>query len=78
MIDDLIKDITEEYNITTIVVTHDMNSVLEIGENIMFVHKGENWWTGNKDQVLSSTNNEFKDFVFASKFMRTVVDKQNK
>lgn len=76
VIDDLIQDITQEYNITTVVVTHDMNSVLEIGENIMFVYKGENWWTGNKDQVLTSTNTEFKDFVFASKFMRTVVDKQ--
>jgi phospholipid/cholesterol/gamma-HCH transport system ATP-binding protein len=76
VIDDLIQDITQEYNITTVVVTHDMNSVLEIGENIMFVYKGESWWTGNKDQVLTSTNTEFKDFVFASKFMRTVVDKQ--
>lgn len=78
VIDDLIQDITEEYNITTIVVTHDMNSVLEIGENIMFVYKGENWWTGNKNQVLNNTNTEFRDFVFASKFMRTILDKQNK
>jgi phospholipid/cholesterol/gamma-HCH transport system ATP-binding protein len=72
VIDDLIKDITEEYNITTIVVTHDMNSVIEIGDNIMFIYKGENWWTGNKTQVLNSPNQELTDFVFASEFMKAV------
>ena len=72
VIDNLIKDITEEYKITTIIVTHDMNSVIEIGDNIMFVHKGENWWTGDKSKVLNSTNTELTDFVFASKFMKTV------
>jgi phospholipid/cholesterol/gamma-HCH transport system ATP-binding protein len=72
VIDQLIKDITEEYKMTTIVVTHDMNSVIEIGDNIMFVHKGENWWTGNKSEVLNSPNKELTDFVFASSFMKTV------
>jgi phospholipid/cholesterol/gamma-HCH transport system ATP-binding protein len=72
VIDELIKDITEEYKITTIIVTHDMNSVIEIGENIMFVHRGENWWTGNKRQVLDTDNKELFDFVFASSFMKTV------
>lgn len=72
VIDNLIKDITEEYKITTIIVTHDMNSVIEIGDNIMFVHKGENWWTGDKTKVLNSTNLELTDFVFASSFMKTV------
>ena len=72
VIDNLIKDITEEFQITTIIVTHDMNSVIEIGDNIMFVHKGENWWTGDKTQVLNSTNKELTDFVFASSFMKTI------
>lgn len=72
VIDNLIKDITEEFEITTIIVTHDMNSVIEIGDNIMFVHKGENWWTGDKTQVLNSTNKELTDFVFASSFMKTI------
>lgn len=71
VVDNLIKDITEEYHITTIIVTHDMNSVIEIGENIMFVYKGENWWTGNKTEVLNSNNPELTDFVFASEFMKT-------
>lgn len=77
VIDNLIKDITEEFKITTIIVTHDMNSVIEIGDNIMFVHKGENWWTGDKTQVLNSTNKELTDFVFASSFMKTILKRQN-
>lgn len=72
VIDNLIKDITDEFQITTIIVTHDMNSVIEIGDNIMFVHKGENWWTGDKTQVLNNTNKELTDFVFASSFMKTI------
>jgi phospholipid/cholesterol/gamma-HCH transport system ATP-binding protein len=75
VIDNLIKDITEEYQITTIIVTHDMNSVIEIGDNIMFVYKGENWWTGNKNQVLNSSNKELRDFVFASSYMKKVFEK---
>lgn len=78
VIDNLIKDITEEYNITTIIVTHDMNSVIEIGDNIMFVYKGENWWTGDKTQVLNSNNKELTDFVFASSFMKTIFNAQAK
>lgn len=73
VIDDLIQDITREFNITTIIVTHDMNSVIEIGENIMFVYKGENWWTGDKSQIFNNNNQELSDFVFASKFIKTVV-----
>jgi phospholipid/cholesterol/gamma-HCH transport system ATP-binding protein len=72
VIDDLIQDITREYNITTIIVTHDMNSVIEIGDNIMFVYKGENWWTGNKTEILNTDNKELFDFVFASEFMKSV------
>ncbi len=72
VIDELIRDLTIEFNMTTIVVTHDMNSVLGIGDNIMFVHKGKNWWTGNKSQILNKTNQELFDFVFATEFMKTV------
>jgi phospholipid/cholesterol/gamma-HCH transport system ATP-binding protein len=73
VIDDLIQDLTVDYNITTVVVTHDMNSVIEIGDNIMFMHQGENWWTGHKSEVFSSSNKELSDFVFASEFIKTVV-----
>jgi phospholipid/cholesterol/gamma-HCH transport system ATP-binding protein len=73
VIDDLIRDITKEFNITTIVITHDMNSVMEIGENVMFIHQGKNWWTGTKADVLNTTNKELFDFVFASGFMKNVV-----
>ena len=66
IIDNLIQEITKEYNITTIVNTHDMNSVMEIGENITFINKGEIWWEGNKDELLNSNNKELNDFVFAS------------
>jgi phospholipid/cholesterol/gamma-HCH transport system ATP-binding protein len=78
VIDNLIKDVTEEYNITTIIVTHDMNSVIEIGDNIMFVHKGENWWTGDKSHILDTKNKELFDFVFASSFMKTVFKDQER
>ena len=78
VIDNLIKDITEEYNITTVIITHDMNSVMEIGENIMFIHKGENYWTGDKTQILKTTNKELFDFVFASEFMKQVLSATNK
>jgi phospholipid/cholesterol/gamma-HCH transport system ATP-binding protein len=70
VIDELISDITKEYNITTIIVTHDMNSVLGIGENILFVHNGMAWWKGDKREILTADNKELKDFVFASEFMR--------
>ena len=76
VIDDLIQDITREYNITTIIVTHDMNSVIEIGDNIMFVHKGENWWTGDRTQILKTKNQELFDFVFASEFMKQILGSQ--
>jgi len=70
IIDNLIQEITKEYNITTIVNTHDMNSVMEIGENIAFINNGEIWWTGNKDGLLNSDNKELNDFVFASKLFK--------
>lgn len=67
LIDRLISEITQEYNITTVINTHDMNSVMEIGDNIGFIHDGKLLWQGNKSEVLSSECREFNDFVFASK-----------
>jgi phospholipid/cholesterol/gamma-HCH transport system ATP-binding protein len=72
VIDQLISEITEEYDITTIVITHDMNSVIEIGENIQFIYKGEKWWEGSKEEILRTENQEVVDFVYASKFMKKV------
>ena len=66
VIDNLIQDITREYNITTIINTHDMNSVMEIGEKIVYIHEGKKWWEGSKDDILLSENQELNDFVFAS------------
>lgn len=70
VIDNLIKEITEEYNITTIINTHDMNSVMEIGDNIIYIHNGKKWWEGTKDDILFSDNKELNDFVFASKLAK--------
>lgn len=72
VIDELIQDITREFNITTVVITHDMNSVLQIGDNIMFIHKGKNYWTGTKDEILKADNKELYEFIFASEFMQQV------
>jgi phospholipid/cholesterol/gamma-HCH transport system ATP-binding protein len=72
LIDELIKEITYEFDITTIVITHDMNSVIEIGDTINFIHQGQNWWQGNSSSIIKSTNKEVTDFVFASEFMKTI------
>ena len=66
VIDNLISDITKEYNITTIINTHDMNSVMEIGEKIVFIYEGNKWWEGTKEEILHADNKELADFVFAS------------
>lgn len=66
VIDNLIHDITKEFNITTIINTHDMNSVMEIGEKIVYIHEGNKWWEGTKDDILQADNKELNDFVFAS------------
>ena len=70
VIDNLIQEITKEYNITTIVITHDMNSVMETGENINFIYKGKLWWKGDNHSILTSNNKELEEFVFASKIMK--------
>ena len=72
VIDYLIKEITEEYNMTTIVNTHDMNSVMEIGAKVVFIHEGEKWWEGTKKDVLHTNNKIFNDFVFANNLAKQV------
>jgi phospholipid/cholesterol/gamma-HCH transport system ATP-binding protein len=70
LIDDLISEITEEYQTTTVIVTHDMNSVMGIGDHIVFLHDGQKWWEGTNHEIAHTDNKPLNDFVFASKFMR--------
>jgi phospholipid/cholesterol/gamma-HCH transport system ATP-binding protein len=70
VIDNLISEITKEYNITTIVNTHDMNSVMGIGEKVVFVAQGAKVWEGTKDDILKSDNEKLNDFIFASRFLK--------
>lgn len=72
LIDNLIREITYEYNMTTVVITHDMNSVIEIGDNIVFINQGKNWWQGNNRSILNSNNEAIDSFVFASEFMKEI------
>ncbi|WP_276363055.1 ABC transporter ATP-binding protein [Daejeonella sp. H1SJ63] len=72
VIDELIQELTLEYGSTTVVVTHDMNSVMGIGENIIFLYEGKKWWEGSKEQITETDNKELNDFVFASKFMQAL------
>jgi phospholipid/cholesterol/gamma-HCH transport system ATP-binding protein len=78
VIDELLQSITKEFNITTIINTHDMNSVMGIGENILFIYEGEKEWQGQSSQIMRSDNERLTDFIFASdllKNMRQVVIK---
>jgi phospholipid/cholesterol/gamma-HCH transport system ATP-binding protein len=70
VIDNLISEITKEFDITTVVNTHDMNSVVEIGDFIAFIYQGQLWWQGDKYQILKTENKEINDFVFASELTR--------
>ena len=72
VIDDLIHDITTEYRMTTIINTHDMNSVMGIGENIVYIYQGQKEWQGNKDQIMTSTNERLNSIIFASDHFRKV------
>jgi phospholipid/cholesterol/gamma-HCH transport system ATP-binding protein len=72
VIDELLSDITHEYNITTVINTHDMNSVLGIGENIIFINKGHRDWVGDKDKIFTSDNEALNDFVFATDLFQQV------
>jgi len=75
VIDELIRDITIENNITTVINTHDMNSVMEIGENIALLYKGNLAWQGNRHEVLESDNELLQDFIFASPFLQRLRDR---
>ncbi len=75
VIDNLIKEITREFNITTLINTHDMNSVMEIGEKIYYFHKGEKWWVGTKEEIFNTNNKELNDFVFASELFKKIKEK---
>lgn len=72
VIDNLIREITYEYNITTVVITHDMNSVIEISDTILFIHQGKNWWTGDRESIITTENPEILGFVYASNFMKDI------
>lgn len=72
VIDQLIREITQEFNMTTIVNTHDMNSVMEIGDKIVFIYQGEMWWEGTKEEVFTANNEELASFVFATKLMEKI------
>ena len=76
VIDELLHSITQEYNTTTIINTHDMNSVMGIGENIIFIYKGTLAWTGNKDEIMTSENKKLNDFIFASDLFKKVKEEE--
>lgn len=73
-IDNLIKEITEEFNITTVVVTHDMNSVMEIGDFIIYMYEGRKLWEGHKSEILETTVPELKEFIYSNKLVQALKD----
>ena len=77
VIDELIHDITTEYNMTTIINTHDMNSVMGIGDSIIYIHQGHKEWEGTKDEVFTATNQRLNDFIFASDLLKKVKKEEN-
>ena len=72
VIDELIHDITTEYNMTTVINTHDMNSVLGIGDSILYIYQGHKEWEGTKNEVFTATNQRLNDFIFASDLLKKV------
>jgi phospholipid/cholesterol/gamma-HCH transport system ATP-binding protein len=74
LIDKLIKEITTDYNITTIVVTHDMNSVMEIGDHIVYLYNGRKEWEGNNKEIIFNKNQKLNSFIFASEFLQDAKD----
>ena len=74
VIDKLIYDITKEFNMTTVINTHDMNSVMEIGENILYMYQGQKQWNGNNEEIIFSKNERLNEFIFASKFLQDAKD----
>lgn len=75
VIDELINELTQEYQITTVIVTHDMNSVMGIGDHIIFLHQGKKAWEGSNKEIAHTDNQELNDFVFASKFTQAAKEK---
>lgn len=78
VIDNLINELTAEYDMTTIMITHDMNSVMESGDNILFIHEGKAWWQGTRQELLDSENPQLNAFIFASGLMRKVKEAMRK
>jgi len=77
LIDKLIKEITEEFQMTTIVITHDMNSVMEIGEKVIFICNNQKWWEGTNKTILNTDNKELQDFIYVSKFLKELKEKSD-
>ena len=78
LIDQLIQEITEEYNITTVVNTHDMNSVMEIGDQVSFIHNGKKVWEGSKNDILTADNPDLNEFVFANNMAKKMKELMSK
>ena len=76
VIDELIHDITTEYNMTTIINTHDMNSVMGIGDSILYIYQGHKEWEGTKNDVFTATNERLNNFIFASDLLRKVKEEE--
>jgi phospholipid/cholesterol/gamma-HCH transport system ATP-binding protein len=76
VIDKLIQEITREYNITTVVNTHDMNSLMEIGDYILYMYQGNKEWEGSNKEIIFSKNQRLNDFIFASEFLRDAKEKR--
>jgi len=76
VIDELIQEITQDLNITTVINTHDMNSVMGIGDKVIYIHEGEVHWEGSGKEVMTSKEIELNNFVFASKFWKTIKEDQ--
>ena len=77
LIDELIKDLTEEYKMTTIINTHDMNSVMEIGEKVVFIHNGKKCWEGSNKEILKSDCGTLNDFIFANSLAKQLILKES-
>ncbi len=78
LIDNLISEITQEYQITTVINTHDMNSVMEIGDKVIYIYKGSKWWEGNKSEIMDTDNKELNDFIFAAQLTRMIKERIKK
>ncbi len=76
VIDKLIHEVTKDFNMTTVINTHDMNSLMEIGDHIIYMYKGEKEWEGNNKEIIYSKNERLNDFIFASEFLRDAKEKR--